>query len=295
MQSFHLQILNAMAQLEFNIGKTTLVSFVLGDLNPTIEKNRLDEHDCYGCLHKLKRPHIFAIISELEKDELIGNKYTSSGLKTLRITPKGRDELITPSKDYSKAGQEKITIKQVNSNLKETDLSHLEQVLPQFSFFTSNLNKKQQLAVLDPHESILCVAGAGSGKTTVLIKRIEFLVKFKGVKEEEILAVTFTTKARDEMRTRLEKIGLKNISIHTFNSFCEQQLRAIQQENSELVHSSRVLNFSDKIQIVRSIIQEQKLQFEFIAREYFSSRQRKEKSSDELFLTFCYEIFSIMD
>ncbi len=295
MQSDHLQILESMKNLYFNVGKTTLVSFLIGDLNPTIERNRLDEHNNFGCLYKLKKGHIYALLGDLEKDNLIAFKFTSGGFKTLRITPKGRAELMTPTKNYSNTREEKIEIKKVETNLKESNLSHLDSILPQFSFFTENLNYKQQLAVLDPHNSILCVAGAGSGKTTVLIKRIEFLVRFKGVKPENILAITFTTKARDEMRNRLESIGLSSINIHTFNSFCEQQLRKIQEEHPNLVKTSKVLTFSNKIQIIRGIMNEHKLQFEYISREYFSSRQRKEKSNDELFLLFCYEIFSILD
>ncbi|MFP4402547.1 MAG: UvrD-helicase domain-containing protein [Candidatus Nanoarchaeia archaeon] len=295
MQSYHIQILQAMKSLEFNIGKTTLVSFLIGDINPTIERNRLDEQDLYGCLYKLKKGHIYAIIGELEKDELITFKYTQNGLKTLRITPKGRDELITPSKNYNGVQEETITINPIqNSTIVESDLSHLQSILPQFSFFTQGLNEKQQLSVLDTHPTLLTIAGAGSGKTTVLIKRIEFLVKFRGVREEEILAITFTTKARDEMRKRLHEAQLFNVVVHTFNSFCEQELRRAERENIE-ISSSQVLQFSHKIQIMRSIMQENNIQFEQIKREYFSTRQLKEKSSEELFLTFCYEIFSILD
>ncbi|MCH8520027.1 MAG: UvrD-helicase domain-containing protein [Nanoarchaeota archaeon] len=297
MQSYHLQILEAMKSFDFNIGKTTLVSFLIGDSNPTIDKNRMDELDLYGCLYKLKKPHIYAIIGELEKDELITPKYTTTGLKTLRITPKGRDELITPSKNYNSASSdEKVVINEIkNNNLEETNLEHIEGILPQFSFFTQGLNKKQQLSVLNPHNSILCVAGAGSGKTTVLIKRIEFLVQFRGVKQEEILAITFTTKARDEMRKRLEEKNLHNVVIHTFNSYSEQELRKVSSIQEHLVPSNSVLTFSQKIQIIRGIIQEFRISFEQISREYFSTRQRSEKSGDDLFLTFCHDMFSILD
>lgn len=296
MQSYHLQILQAMKSLDFNIGKSTLVSFLCGDVNPTIERNNLDEHDLYGCLYKLKKGHIYAILGELEKDEFVAFKYTPNGLKTMRITPKGRDELFTPSKNYNSIQEEKVTINPITNNtLQETSLPDVEKLLPQFSFFVEGLNHKQQLTVLDPHNSILCVAGAGSGKTTVLIKRIEFLVKFRGEREEDILAITFTTKARDEMKKRLQQIGLEGVIVHTFNSFCEQELRRIEQEQLHLIKSDKVLTFSHKIQIIRTIMQEHHIQFEKIAREYFSSRQLREKSNDELFLQFCYEMFSILD
>ena len=296
MKSYHHSILNALKNLRFNVGKTTLVSYVIGDLNPTIERNNLDEDEYFGCLHTLNKRHIYAIISELEKDKCISTTFTNSGLKTLKLTPKGRDELVLPTKEYSNSQKiEHIEIKHIEDTLKESDHSSIQSLLPQFSFFLDTLNEKQQIAVLNPNSQVLCVAGAGSGKTTVLIKRIEFLVRLRGTPQEEILAITFTTKARDEMKERLLEIGLQNVIVHTFNSFCEQELRRIENENSNLVSTSKVLTFSLKLQLIREILNEEHYQFEKIAREYFSSRQLKEKTPDELFLLFCYELFSILD
>ncbi len=64
---------------------------------------------------------------------------------------------------------------------------------------------------------------AGSGKTTVLTKRVEFLVKNHLDDPKKILAITFTRKARQEMIKRLSKAeNLDQVMVETFNSFCEK-------------------------------------------------------------------------
>ncbi|MFZ3054819.1 MAG: UvrD-helicase domain-containing protein [Minisyncoccales bacterium] len=92
----------------------------------------------------------------------------------------------------------------------------------------SKLNKEQEEAVTFDKGPLLIVAGAGTGKTTVLTHRIAYLIKEKGIKSEEILAVTFTEKAAREMGERVEKLlpfGYYDLWISTFHSFCDRILK----------------------------------------------------------------------
>ena len=90
------------------------------------------------------------------------------------------------------------------------------------------LNKEQKEAVLHGSGPLLIVAGAGTGKTTVITQRIINLITKKLAKPEEILAVTFTEKAAFEMEVRVEQLleyGYVDLWISTFHSFCEKVLR----------------------------------------------------------------------
>ena len=92
------------------------------------------------------------------------------------------------------------------------------------NYFLKDLNKEQQKAVLQTEGPIIILAGAGSGKTRVLTYKVMYLINEKNTNPLNILMVTFTNKAANEMKERVRKMGASP-TIATFHSLCAKILR----------------------------------------------------------------------
>ena len=118
------------------------------------------------------------------------------------------------------------------------------------------LNDIQKQAVEAVEKPVLIFAGAGTGKTRVLTHKIAYLIQEGGYSPHEILAVTFTNKAAEEMRKRVESILGKMsapLNIGTFHSICARLLR---QEISSLGYSSdfAIYDTSDQDTLIKSLL-----------------------------------------
>ena len=118
------------------------------------------------------------------------------------------------------------------------------------------LNDKQREAVAAPAQNMLVLAGAGSGKTRVLVHRIAWLVKVEQISPHSILAVTFTNKAAAEMRARVEQTiggGTHGMWIGTFHGLAHRLLRMHFQE-AKLPQTFQVLDSDDQLRLVKRVI-----------------------------------------
>ncbi|MDE5856051.1 MAG: UvrD-helicase domain-containing protein [Anaeroplasmataceae bacterium] len=120
----------------------------------------------------------------------------------------------------------------------------------------NTLNSKQQYAVKTPHKKVLIMAGAGTGKTTVLTHRILYLIQHN-IKETDIAAFTFTNKAANQMKSRLENLLGKEtkVILSTFHSFCYNHLLIPDfYEALGFTKPPEVILDSVKSQIIKSIL-----------------------------------------
>lgn len=125
----------------------------------------------------------------------------------------------------------------------------------------NGLNDMQKEAVKATDGPLLIMAGAGSGKTSVLTRRIAYLMVEKGVAPWNILAITFTNKAAREMKERIGKLlgpGADDIWISTFHSMCVRILR----RDIDRIGISRnfsILDTTDQLSVIKSILKDRNI------------------------------------
>jgi DNA helicase-2/ATP-dependent DNA helicase PcrA len=124
------------------------------------------------------------------------------------------------------------------------------------SFLLDGLNDKQRDAVAAPSEHMLILAGAGSGKTRVLVHRLAWLMQVERVAPFSLLAVTFTNKAAQEMRSRIEQtigVSLNNLWMGTFHGLSHRMLRAHFAE-ANLPQGFQIIDSDDQYRLVRRVL-----------------------------------------
>lgn len=118
------------------------------------------------------------------------------------------------------------------------------------------LNEKQRDAVTAPASDMLVLAGAGSGKTRVLVHRMAWLMEVENIAPFSILAVTFTNKAAKEMRGRVEQLmgmPLNSMWIGTFHGLAHRLLRTHYQE-AGLPENFQILDSDDQYRLIRRVL-----------------------------------------
>jgi DNA helicase-2/ATP-dependent DNA helicase PcrA len=124
-----------------------------------------------------------------------------------------------------------------------------------------SLNDAQRDAVASESQNLLVLAGAGSGKTRVLVHRMAWLIQAEGLSPWSILAVTFTNKAAREMRLRIEsmlQIGTQGMWVGTFHGLAHRLLKSHWQE-ARLPQNFQILDSDDQLRLVKRICRELEL------------------------------------
>ncbi len=129
------------------------------------------------------------------------------------------------------------------------------------SHLLDKLNDPQREAVCAPACHQLILAGAGSGKTRVLVHRIAWLIQVMGVPPHRIMAVTFTNKAAKEMRERLQQVlgdasmaAFRNLWVGTFHSIAHRLLKTHWQD-AGLPQNFHILDSDDQLRLIKRVYQ----------------------------------------
>ena len=145
------------------------------------------------------------------------------------------------------------------------------------------LNQPQQQAVTTITGPLLLLAGAGSGKTRVIITRIAYMIEYHKIAPSHILAVTFTNKAAEEMKERLRQmIGSQasHVKVLTFHAFCVRVLREYA-DRLKYPKTFTIYDGSDQIALLKQIAEDQgydlkKAQLKTILRFISSTKMQKQ-------------------
>ncbi len=284
----YLIMLKALQELPFSVGKKLLTDFLQGNkTNESVEKHRLYSYNSFGILALQSAEKIDELLQNCIKHKFIefaplqSNKF----IKVLSITTAGKQEIKTPT----------LENKKIKWDIPETIITEQDKIIfENFNFFLNKYNDFQKKAVITTNKNILCIAGAGSGKTTTITKRIEFLTTFRSIPQQKILAISFTRKAKQELQRRLsQQPATSLVRVETFNSWCEQLLK--QYEHLIYEKPVRVINYGDRIRLVRYGLSKNNLSIERAIDLYFSSGQKRGKSDDELMSIFVNDCFFILD
>jgi len=144
-----------------------------------------------------------------------------------------------------------------------------------------SLNDAQRQAVTAPAGATLVIAGAGSGKTRVLVHRAAWLIDVEGVSPQSLLAVTFTNKAAAEMRGRIEGLlgtPVKHLWIGTFHGLAHRLLRRHWRE-AGLPQNFQIIDSDDQIRLIKRLLKNLEIDdSRWVPREiqYFINGQKDE-------------------
>ena len=280
----HSVVLSCIQNLEFNYGKNLIADTLLGQKTPRVIEKKLDTSPQFAALSIMDRDRVLTLIDSLIQSGYLELKTFSTNkfAKVIHLTHKGEQEIHSP--------KGLIAINEEINPLTDKDKEQFKILGPALE----GLSEEQKKAVIDNSPQILCIAGAGSGKTRALTRRISFLAKYKSIPQNKILAITFTRKARREMEERLSNLLPNNkIRIETFNSFAEKELKRF---GSLIYHKPyKVMTYADKFAMLAKIANEEKIDIDELIELYFSKHTLRSKERRTLHFMLINDIMAVLD
>jgi superfamily I DNA/RNA helicase len=287
----HVLVLGLINESHIGMGRQLLASCITGEKDDRAQKLGLTRLINFGSLPLYGKNDVFELLDVmlqkglLEYNTLSNNRFA----KVLSLTEKGKNELMKPQLDLTFKRSYEGHYKNIEP-VTEEDIKAFRSL----GGFLTGLSDEQKKAVVCNNDKILCIAGAGSGKTRVLTRRVWYLAALKTVEPSKILAITFTRKARAEMIERLTKLMPgTTLSIETFNSFCEKIL----QKHEDVVYGKkvRVMDYKTKIRLIMKILSDIGVSPESILDSYYTNKKLYSSDKKTLFLSFINDMFSVMD
>lgn len=130
--------------------------------------------------------------------------------------------------------------------------------MSEFAYLLDSLNPEQRKAVISDASHLLVLAGAGSGKTRVLVHRVAWLVATQQATVFQLLAVTFTNKAANEMKERIGSMlhqPTKELWIGTFHGICHRMLR-MHWQDAKLDRNFQIMDNGDQLHFIKRLLKE---------------------------------------
>ncbi len=294
----HITLFHLLLELPFPVGKKLLIQLLRGELNERIKKLSLDKVVHHGSLGGYEEEELSSFIDALLQKGFLTVDIKKDKYRVLELSPLGyqefeKQELSLKVDDFASSLHTSLP-KLPESYVVAPITNEDKAVFSELDFFLKEFTDEQKKAIICMDTRQVCIAGAGSGKTSVLTNKIAFLVKYAGISKKDILAITFTRKARQEMISRLEKLlPNKTIRVETFNSFAEKEL---QKYGSLLYGKDKVMvSHQEFLSLVVDKLSELGFSVETFLDHYFEPKERRNKDSRQLLFSFLYDFRAILD
>jgi superfamily I DNA/RNA helicase len=291
----HCTVFCLIQELDFPVGKKFLIQLLRGEMNERVRKFRFDKKIYFGNLGGYTVEELDVFLEVLLTDDYLMITLQKNKYPVLMLTKKGEEELLNPKKAYVADRVEKTTSPKKEHVYTITPVSEQEKkAMERYNDFLQRFTDEQKQAIVSLAPKQLCIAGAGSGKTSVLTTKIAHLILHEKVNPLDILAITFTRKAKREMQERLaELLPGTRIRIETFNSFAEKELLAkgMQYYGRE----KRMATQKEFVSLVLQGISQLGFSLDAFMEHYFTTRERRGKEPRDMFFSFLYDFRVILD